>query len=187
MSLLSRTLHASVVASVLAVLGACSTTSTLAPTPYQSAKSTEGYGFSSTQLSENEYRVMFKASEATPADLVQQYTVLRGAELAQEHGYNWLAVVKTDIERKTSVSKKVVKKDSNKGGVFPPEQQCTMSGCQEVAQPFHGTDGDVEVEEVPSKDVFYSVVIRMANSQQAIGKNALSVSQVLSERPQGKS
>ncbi len=184
MSALSLTLRASVVITALAVLSACSTTSTLAPTPYQSAKSTEGYGFSSTQLSANEYRVMFKASEATPADLVQQYTVLRGAELAQEQGYSWLAVVKTDIERKTSVSKKVVKKDGNKGGIFPPEQQCTMSGCQEVAQPFYGTDGEVEVEEVPSKDVFYSVVVRMANSQQAIGNNALSVAKVLSDRPE---
>ncbi|WP_414827809.1 CC0125/CC1285 family lipoprotein [Alteromonas sp. H39] len=186
MSVLSRTLCASVVISALSILSACSTTSTLAPTPYQAAKSTKGYGFSSTQLSENEYRVMFKASEATPADLVQQYTVLRGAELAKQQGYGWLAVVKTDIERKSAVSKKVIKNEGTKGGVFPPEQQCTMSGCQEVAQPFYGTDGEIEVEEVSSKDVFYSVVIRMADSQQAIGDNALSVEQILEERPEEK-
>lgn len=186
MSVLSRTLCTSVVISTLAVLSACSSTSTLAPTPYQSAKTTEGYGFSSTQLSENEYRIMFKASEATPADLVQQYTLLRGAELAQQQGYNWLAVVKTDIERKASVSSKITKTDGKKGGVFPPEQQCTMSGCQEVAQPFSGADGEIEVEEVSSKDVFYSVVVRMANSQQAIGKNALAVDQILRDRPEDK-
>ncbi len=183
MSVLSRTVFTGMAASALLFLSACSSTSTLAPTPYQAAKTAKSYGFSSTQLSENEYRVMFKASEATPADLVQQYTVLRGAEIAQDQGYNWLAVVKTDIERKASVSKKVIRKEGENGSVFPPEQQCTMSGCQEVARPFYGADGQIEVEEVPSKDVYYSVIIRMANSQQAIGNNALSVEQVLSERP----
>ncbi|MCU7555858.1 hypothetical protein OCL06_14805 [Alteromonas sp. ASW11-19] len=184
MPMFSRIQLVSCSLAAMLTLGGCSTTSSPGPTPYQAAKTENAYGYSSVQLSDSEYRILFKASENTPADLVQQYTVLRGAEIAKRQGYDWLTVVKTDIQRKKSTAKKIVRKEGREGHVFPPEQQCTMSGCQEVGQPFDGPVGEVEVDNVPTKDVYYSILVRFGDSQVSTDGNALRVSEVLNNRPE---
>lgn len=80
---------------------ACTTTPVASPTPYKSAVTKEGYGYSSVQLTDNEYRVLFKATDRTPADIIQQFALRRAAELANKHNYEWLAVIKTDVDKKT--------------------------------------------------------------------------------------
>lgn len=169
---------------VMLTLGGCTTTSSSGPTPYQAAKTQNAFGYSSVQLSKAEYRILFKASEDTPADLVQQYTVLRAAEIAQREGYDYLTVVKTDIQRKKSTAKKIVRKEGREGHVFPPEQQCTMSGCQEVGQPFDGPAGEVEVDNVPTKDVYYAILVRFGDNETESGGNALRVREILNNRPE---
>lgn len=166
---------------LLSVLAACSSVPSAAPTPYQAATGKTGYGYSSVQLSEHEYRILFKATDATPADLVQQYTVLRAAELAKEQNYQYLAIVKTDIEKKASMGRRVVKNQD--GQIFPPEKQCTMSGCTEPGQVNQAADNDVTVETSPMENVFYSILVRLGNSREGTGKNALRVDDVLAERP----
>lgn len=172
------------VLAMLGVVSACSSVPSAAPTPYQAATGKTGYGYSSVQLSENEYRILFKATDETPADLVQQYSVLRAAELAQEHDYQYLAIVKTDIETKPTLGRRVVK--DKDGQVFPPEKQCTMSGCTEPGQINQAADNDMTVETAPMKNVFYSILVRMGNSKESTGNNALRVQQVLAERPKDK-
>ena len=74
------------VAFSLAIVG-CSSTPVAAPTPYKSASSKAAYGYSSEKISENEYKVLFKATDKTPADKVQQYALYRAAEIAQNQGF----------------------------------------------------------------------------------------------------
>ncbi|GGW89936.1 CC0125/CC1285 family lipoprotein [Alteromonas halophila] len=167
--------------SLVTLFAGCSSVPSASPTPYQSATGKQGYGYSSVQLSESEYRIMFKATEATPADMVQQYSVLRAAELAEEQGYQYLAVVKTDVETKPALGRKVVK--GQDGQVFPPEQQCTMSGCTEPGQINQAAANDVQVETTPMKNVYYSILVRMGNSEQSTGSNALLVRDILADRP----
>ena len=164
---------------------ACSSLPSATPTPYKSAKLSDGYGYSSMQLSENEYRVMFKATEKTPADLVQEYTLYRAAEIADKTGFDWVAVVKTDVEKKAGTAKNIVRDKSASTPALPSEQQCTMSGCSEVAQPFPQTDGSMTVEETPMSDVYYSIMVRMGNADQGAEPNALLIKEILS-RPPGK-
>ena len=166
---------------LLSMLSACSSIPSATPTPYQQATGKTGYGYSSVQLSENEYRVLFKATNATPADLVQQYTILRAAELAKEQNYKYLAIVKTDIEKKSSLGRRVVKDQD--GQVFPPEEQCTMSGCTEPGQVNQAADNDVTVETEPMENVFYSILVRLGNSREGTGDRALLVDDILAERP----
>lgn len=173
-----RTLMA---ASILtAAVSACSSFSASGPTPYKAAKSADAYGYSSVQLDDSRYRVMFKAAEDTPADLVQEYTLYRAAEIANEQGYSWVAIVKTDVERKANVTQRVVRDKKN---TLPPvlkEEQCTMSGCNDVAQPFEVSDSDLRMENAKTQDVYYSIVARMGNSQVSTGDNAFEVQKVIS-------
>jgi len=79
----------------LAIVG-CSWTPVAAPTPYKSASTKAAYGYSSEKISENEYKILFKATDKTPADKVQQYALYRAAEIAQKQGFTYLAIVKTN-------------------------------------------------------------------------------------------
>ncbi len=187
MAACSRTLrHIAVAATALtAVLGltACATSSPNEPTPYIKAKSANAYGYSSMELSENEYRIMFKATEATDADKVQEYSLYRAAELADAQGFTWVAVVKTDVERKLRDGKRIVRESNNTAPPVLREEQCTMSGCNEVAQPFETSDADMRVEKTRTKDIYYSIVARMANSESALGQRAFRTQDVLSRPP----
>ena len=44
-------------------LSGCSTTPVAAPTPYKSASTKAGYGYSSEKIQENEYKILFSAKE----------------------------------------------------------------------------------------------------------------------------
>lgn len=157
-------------------ISACSTTPSALPTPYKSAKSKDGYGYSSVQLSDNEFRVLFKATDETPADMVQQYVLQRASELASKQGYSHLAIVKTDIEKRP-VEGHRIGKDNAPRPTFTNDQQCTMSGCQQVAEPMPGQSQN-SVEKTLMNDVYYSILVRMANTAQALGKNAIEVSDI---------
>ncbi len=165
----------------VSLLVACSGIPSSQPTQYKAAHGKNGYGYSSMQLSENEYRVLFKATESTPADLVQQYSILRAAELAEEKGYKYLSVLKTNVETQQTIGRTAVKNQD--GHVFPPEQQCTMSGCTEPGTINQAGANDVTVETSPMKNVFYSIMVRMGDSLESTGANALLVSDVLADRP----
>ncbi|WP_018982045.1 CC0125/CC1285 family lipoprotein [Salinimonas chungwhensis] len=160
-------------------LFACSSFTASGPTPYQEAKSNDAYGYSSVQLDDTQYRVMFKAVEDTPADIVQEYTLFRAAEIASQQGYKWVAIVKTDVERKANVTQRIVREQKN---TLPPvlkEEQCTMSGCNDVAQPFEPSDSDLRTEKRKSQDIYYSVVARMGNNKVSVGDNAFKVDDLL--------
>jgi hypothetical protein len=50
-------------------------------------------GFSETQLSENVFRVNFNGNAYTSGEKAQDFTLLRSAELATEHGYPYFLIV----------------------------------------------------------------------------------------------
>ncbi|WP_137166668.1 CC0125/CC1285 family lipoprotein [Salinimonas lutimaris] len=168
-------------------LSACVSQSPTQPTLYRAAQTSDAYGYSSMELSDSEYRVMFKATEATPADKVQEYSLYRAAEIARQKGYEWVSLVKTDVQRKSREARSVTRKDTN---TLPPvlkEEQCTMSGCNEVAQPYEATDSGVTVEKTRTKDVYYSIVVRMGDSKISTDKRAFKVTDLLKTPPDSKS
>lgn len=60
-------------------------------TPYQPADS-RGYGYSEQRLESNRYRITFIGSGATPPGTVDNYLMLRAAEMTVFNGYDWFAL-----------------------------------------------------------------------------------------------
>ena len=162
----------------LAMVG-CSSTPVATPTPYKSASTKAAYGYSSEKVSESEYKVLFKATDKTPADKVQQYALYRAAEIAQKQGFNYLAIVKTNVDKKPILAREVVAKN-DEPVAFQTDRQCTMSGCDEVAQPM-AVPSSNDVVKTQINDIYFTIDVKMANDKASLGKNAFTVIEVLSE------
>lgn len=85
----------------LAALAACATA---VGTAYGPADS-KGYGYTETRIEADRYRIVFAGDGATPPNVVEDYALLRAAELAIENGYDWFRVVGRSMDQ------------SEKGGV----------------------------------------------------------------------
>jgi hypothetical protein len=162
----------------LAIVG-CSSTPVAAPTPYKSANSKTAYGYSSEKVSENEYKILFKATDKTPADKVQQYALYRAAEIAQEQGYSYLTVLKTNVDKKPIIAREVMA-GKEKPAVFQTDRQCTMSGCNEVAQPM-ATPNSSDVVKTRINDIYFTINVRVSKDKASLGKSAFLVQEVLAE------
>lgn len=162
----------------LAIVG-CSSTPVAAPTPYKSAKSNAAYGYSSEKVSANQYQVLFKATDKTPADKVQQYALYRAAEIAQEQGFSYLEVMNTNVDKKPVIAR-VVTAGKEKPAVFQTDRQCTMSGCEEVAQPM-AVPNSSDVVEKRINDIYFTINVKMSKHKESLDKSAFSVKEVLAE------
>lgn len=75
-------------------LAACET-----PTPYRPADG--GFGYAVQQLEDDRYRVTFAGNASTPRETVQNYLLLRAAEVTLESGHDHFRIVDQDLERNT--------------------------------------------------------------------------------------
>ncbi len=82
-------------------LAACATA---VGTDYRPADK-KGYGYAEQRVEAGRYRVTFAGDGATPPALVEDFALLRAAELAKANGYDWFRVVGRDLseERKGGV------------------------------------------------------------------------------------
>jgi hypothetical protein len=163
---------------ITALLTGCSSVPVATPTPYKSANSEQSYGYSSEKLGNGEYRILFKASDRTPADKVQQYALRRAAEIARQNNFSYVAVTKTNITKKRVIAREV-SMNNDEPIVFPSDKQCTMSGCSDVAQPTTLPNPN-DIEKTAMKDIYFSIVASMSNDAQSLGANAFLVSELLS-------
>lgn len=67
-------------------------------TPYRPLKS--GTGFADSQLAPDEFQVRFQGNGHTSSEQVQDFALLRAAQLTLQHGYGWFAV--TDVTNTSS-------------------------------------------------------------------------------------
>jgi hypothetical protein len=72
---------------VVLILNACATS-------YQTTGLTGGY--SESQLDENIFRVSFKGNGYTSPEKAADFTLLRSAELALEHGFHFFSIIDSD-------------------------------------------------------------------------------------------
>lgn len=83
---------------IIASVGACTTT----PTPYQPyrAESAGGVhgGYSDQRLAPNRYRISFHGNELTSRERVENYLLYRAAELAVANGYDWFTIADRHTE-----------------------------------------------------------------------------------------
>ena len=73
-------------------------------TAYAPADS-KGYGYADTRIETDRYRISFAGDGATPENVVEDYALLRAADIAIANGFDWFRVVSRDVSRE------------NKGGV----------------------------------------------------------------------
>ena len=175
----SRILLASLSTALSFAIVGCSSTPVAAPTPYKSANSKLAYGYSSEKVDDNEFKVLFKATDRTPADKVQQYALYRAAEIAQKQGFAYLAIARTNVEKKPVIAREIIA-GKEKPAIFETDRQCTMSGCNEVAQPLAATSSN-EVVKTQINDIYFTIDVIMANDKTRLGQNAFTVIEVLSE------
>lgn len=89
---------------VLAAAGLLVACATAVGTAYGPADS-KGYGYTETRIEADRFRVRFAGDGATPPEVVEDYAMLRAAELAIENGYDWFRIVgrSMDAEEKGGV------------------------------------------------------------------------------------
>src|SRR5438128_9348906 len=75
-------------------VAACTT-----PTHFQPAASASGVGFSELRIEPGRYRVTFQGGPGAPEVQVQDYALLRAADLALSGGYDWFRVVDRSIRQ----------------------------------------------------------------------------------------
>ncbi|MBL8547529.1 MAG: hypothetical protein JNL81_13775 [Hyphomonadaceae bacterium] len=85
-------------AAVLA-LAACATTS--APPPYSAATSSTTAGYSDTQIESTRYFVNYRAPRGAEPARLEDYALLRAAELTLENGREWFWVDRRSLEQQS--------------------------------------------------------------------------------------
>ena len=83
-------------------MAACSSTTT-----YQPAEKRGGYGYTETELGKDRYRVTFTGNTVTDKETVNDYALLRAAELTLQQGYDWFQLVNRDTESKSRTSSSI--------------------------------------------------------------------------------
>lgn len=143
MSQLNKMFRALIVFSAL-VLTACSS-----QPDYRAAKGS-GYGYSEQRISDNYYRVTFKARGDDSGE-AKGYALRRAAELTAEQGYDWFVLVDKET---------ITERDSDSGNRLGAGYQqttvrdCGLLGCRSrtVSQPQYeagiNTGGSAQVESV---------------------------------------
>lgn len=56
------------------------------------------YGYSEARIENDRYRINFAGDGATPRQAVEDYALLRAADLALENGFDWFRVVFRDVQ-----------------------------------------------------------------------------------------
>ena len=65
---------------------------TTATPPYAAATTTAGAGYAEQQIESNRYSVTFRAPQGGDANLLQDYAMLRAADLTLAHNHDWFWV-----------------------------------------------------------------------------------------------
>jgi hypothetical protein len=72
------------------------------PAAYQPAERDNGPGYTDQRLADNRYRVTFTGNGATKRETVENFLLLRAAEVTRDAGFTWFAFDDRDTEAKTT-------------------------------------------------------------------------------------
>lgn len=89
---------------ILAAALALSACATSAPPPYAPSASADVAGYSETQIEANRYFVTYRAPGGAAASLLQDYALLRAADLALQNGREWFWVDRRTLDEQSNRS-----------------------------------------------------------------------------------
>jgi len=81
------------VVTILALAVVLSGCVTAAGTSYGPAASSKGFGYEDSRIEDNRFRITFRGDGATSVDIVEDFALLRAAELTLENDYEWFRIV----------------------------------------------------------------------------------------------
>ncbi len=70
--------------------------------PYQPAERPRGSGYSDQRLADNRFRVTFTGNSVTRRQTVENFLLLRSAEVTRDAGFAWFVFDDRDTEAKTT-------------------------------------------------------------------------------------
>lgn len=86
-------------ASLMLAAGMLAACATAVGTSYVPADK-QGYGYAATRIEGDRFRVSFAGDGATPASVVEDYALLRAAEIAVENGFDWFRVIGRSLDER---------------------------------------------------------------------------------------
>ena len=99
-----------------ALLGGCASTTT----PYRAATTPEDQGYQEQRIEANRYRVTFTGNSATAREAVENFMLLRIAELTLKQGFDYFVLDNQDTEAKTYYLQSM----TDFGGAWDPFYGC---------------------------------------------------------------
>jgi hypothetical protein len=72
------------------------------PSTYHPAENDRSTGYSDQRLADNRYRVAFSGNSVTRRETVENYLLLRSAEVTRDAGFGWFVFDNRDTEAKTT-------------------------------------------------------------------------------------
>jgi hypothetical protein len=100
---------------------------------YVEADHANDYGYYTTQLDQNRYRIVFNGGQTAGLNTARDYALLRAAELTLQEGYDWFQVV----DRETSTSHRPEEPLMAFGyeRAWYVERSCGLLGCSQSVYP----------------------------------------------------
>lgn len=109
------------------VLAACA-----ASPPYKPAAHADASGYSEQAIESNRYRVRYTGTAGMEKATVQDYALLRAAELTAQHGHDWFEVVNRDNDEETRIRRDI---ETDFGPDYAVTRSCGLLGCTSEARP----------------------------------------------------
>ncbi|QHJ12172.1 hypothetical protein FX988_02423 [Paraglaciecola mesophila] len=134
--------------------------STVPPTQYQAAVENGDNGYSHVQLSDNQYRVLFKGNKTTDEDDAKNYALLHAAELTTAQGYTWFTIVDSDLDIET---KELTRVGPTTTKPVRGETTCGLLGCATPSSPNYA-GGEVTTKQV-KENIMSSLLITMGKGE----------------------
>lgn len=100
--------------------------------PYRAAANADASGYSEQAIGADRYRVRYTGAAGMDKAAVQDYALLRAAELTAENGHDWFEVVNRDNEADVEVRRDI---DTDFGPDYAVTRSCGLLGCTTEARP----------------------------------------------------
>lgn len=100
--------------------------------PYQAAASASSSGYSEQVIEADRYRVRFTGKAGMEKSTVQDYALMRAAELTAENGHDWFEVVNRDNDADVRVRRDI---ETDFGPDYAVTRSCGLLGCTTEARP----------------------------------------------------
>lgn len=125
-------------------------------TQYVMAEDEGDYGYAERKLTETRYRVSFTGNSRTPIELVQDYALLRAAELTVQKNHDWFEVADRTVTPEVSPDNVGAEVAISSGA--PTHTRCGLLGCSTTR---YSPAFAVETVEFPERRQRYTTSIEV--------------------------